>query len=44
MGGFVQQKAEGKRTTYLYDDRWNELGNRLAAEGLIEYLQEHALL
>jgi len=44
VGERVMSAANGQRTSWRYNNHWNILGNRLAADAMYRYLQEVGIL
>jgi hypothetical protein len=44
VGAYLYDVQEGRQISYTYDSHWNQLGNRLAAEGIYKYLRGEGLL
>jgi hypothetical protein len=38
VGPFISRGAQGRPSKYRFNNHWNKLGNRLATEGIYEYL------
>ena len=44
VGEYIADSARGRRLSYRFDYHWNQLGNRLAADGIYKYLKRERLL
>jgi len=43
VGEHVHESSQGRKTRYRFDAHWNSLGNRLAQEGIYDYLDTKGL-